>query len=215
MNTQPSTPTDSFDGLRARMIEQQVRPSNVLDERVLQSMMGVAREKFVPERFSALAYSETRIPLECHQEMIPPSLVGRFLQALDIKPRHRILEIGTGSGYISACLSLLGKKVTSIEYHEPLYNNACANLEAYRNVELLHGNALEAKLPTVDIVIVNASCAAPPERLLHAIGPEGRGLFTIGNLDEPIMAATIVEMKAGNPFHRKELETWLPPLITN
>ncbi|MCA8837044.1 MAG: protein-L-isoaspartate O-methyltransferase [Gammaproteobacteria bacterium] len=209
----PQPSASSFIQQRANMIEQQVRPWSVLDDKVLGVMNDIPRENFVPEHFRALAYSETRIPLSCCQEMIPPAVAGRILQALEIKPRHRILEIGTGSGYISACLSRLGNKVTSIEFHEPVFNQARLNLARCTNVDLRCGDALKIDLPEADIVVVNASMAVAPERILNTIGLEGRALIVLGSADDPVMRATVIEMRSGNPLHRQIFDTWLPPLI--
>ena len=195
------------------MIEQQIRPAGVLDEHVLSAMLRVKREQFVPSEFAALAYSDTRIPLPCDQEMLSPVMVGQMLQALEIKPRHRILEIGTGSGYLSACLSLLGHSVHTVEYHEPLHLQAQIHLKDYRNIELHHADALKTKLPMSDIVVVTASCEEIPQAFLNVTNPEGRLLMVIGKNDDPIQRATLVNLCQDHPLPLEIFDAWLPTLI--
>src|SRR4051794_15170622 len=90
---------------RDQMISQQVRTWDVLDARVLEAMQSVAREKFVPEAWQSLAYADAALPLRFGKHMLRPMMVGRILQALDVQPDNQVLEIGTGSGYLSACLA--------------------------------------------------------------------------------------------------------------
>ena len=110
------------------MIQQQVRPWDVLDPKVLNALKTIAREDFVPEAYKNLAYADTAIPLGDGEEMMHPVLEGRMLQALDIQPGDEILEIGTGSGFISACLASLGAHVDSIEINEAISKQAAENL---------------------------------------------------------------------------------------
>src|SRR5579862_3234643 len=105
---------------REQMIEQQVRAWDVLDERILRTLHVVPRERFVPEGWRELAFADTEIPLPCGKRMLRPMLVGKLLQALSTQPGEQVLEIGTGSGYVSACLAQLGAKVRSLELHEEL-----------------------------------------------------------------------------------------------
>ena len=123
---------------RFNMIEQQIRPWDVLDQRVLDVMNSIPREQFVPENCRSLAFADTSIPLGHDQVMMPPKLEGRLLQALAIKPDDSVLEIGTGSGYLTACLASLGKQVTSIDIMPDFTAAAREKLEALniRNVTL-------------------------------------------------------------------------------
>src|SRR5579862_1180675 len=115
---------------REQMIEQQVRAWDVLDERILRALRVVPRERFVPERWRELAFADTEIPLPCSKRMLRPMLVGRILQALGVQSGEQVLEIGTGSGYVSACLAQLGGRVHSLELHDELVAAARANLRA-------------------------------------------------------------------------------------
>ncbi len=134
----------TIDRARFNMIEQQVRTWDVLDQRVLDTMSTIPREAFVPERYAALAFADTHVPLGQGQVMMDPKLEGRLLQALDIKPGDTVLEVGTGSGYLTACLASLGRQVTSIDIISEFTHAAAAKLAAhdYQNVHLETGDAL-------------------------------------------------------------------------
>ena len=107
----------SIDRARFNMIQQQIRPWDVVDDRVLSVMAEIPREQFVPDSYRSLAYADIEIPIGDGQTMLAPKLVARMLQALDVQPVDKILEIGTGTGYPTACLSHLGGRVFSMEIH--------------------------------------------------------------------------------------------------
>src|ERR1700683_5800937 len=109
-----------MDTAREQMIEQQVRASDVLDERILNTLRAVPRERYVPPAWRGLAFADCEIALACGKRMLRPMLVGQILQALALQGGEEVLEIGTGSGYLSACLARLGGRVRSIELHEEL-----------------------------------------------------------------------------------------------
>src|SRR3954469_15945787 len=127
---------------RAQMVTQQVRAWDVLDERVLDAMRRTPREFFVPERYADLAFADTDIPLSKGQHMLPPSIVGRLLQALDARPGMRALVIGCGTGYVPACLSALGASVRAIEIDAELAAAARSNLKraGFGQVEVVTGD---------------------------------------------------------------------------
>ena len=129
---------------RFNMIEQQIRPWDVLDDRVLQVISGTPREEFVPERYRALAFSDISIPLEHGEVMMPPKLEGKLLQSLTLQPADSVLEIGTGSGYQAAVLSPLVRDVYSIEIVESLPKNA---LQKVLKRVLRTGEILKQKAP--------------------------------------------------------------------
>ena len=105
---------------RFNMIEQQIRPWNVADDDVLNIMKQIPREHFVPDNYKSLAFADIQAPLANGQQMMEPKIEARMLQALQINPGDKVLEVGTGSGYITACLDWLSDEVTSIEIHEQL-----------------------------------------------------------------------------------------------
>lgn len=112
------------DQARDQMVRQQVRAWDVLDQRVLDTLRQIPRERFVPARYRELAYADTGIPLAHGQHMLAPKLVGRILQALQLTPADRVLEIGTGSGFLSACMAALAGEVRSLEIHADLADSA-------------------------------------------------------------------------------------------
>ena len=105
---------------RFNMIEQQIRPWEVLDRRVLDTMLEVPREAFVPDAYRGLAFADIEIPIGHDERMMAPKVEARMLQALAIRPSDQILEIGTGTGFVTACLARLGARVTSIDIHADL-----------------------------------------------------------------------------------------------
>ena len=114
----------NFDHARFNMVEQQVRPWEVLDSRVLSLLESIHREDFVPVKYRKLAFADLSIPLGFDQFMMKPTVEGRMLQALDLKEDDSVLEIGTGSGFITACLAALAKCVVSVEIIEELHKGA-------------------------------------------------------------------------------------------
>jgi protein-L-isoaspartate(D-aspartate) O-methyltransferase len=128
---------------RFNMIEQQIRPWEVLDPRVLQVLSEVPREEFVPERYRDLAFADLAVPLGHEQHMMPPTLEGRMLQALGVQTTDRILEIGTGSGFMTACLARLGGQVVSVDLFPDFQRTAQEKLArlGLDNIDLQQGNA--------------------------------------------------------------------------
>src|SRR5436190_17768604 len=119
-----------FQAARNTMVEQQVRPWDVLDPRVLEAMAAVPREQFVAAAYRTLAYADMPLPLAHGEAMLKPVVEGRLLQALELQPGAEVLEIGTGSGYLTACLARLAREVVSIDIHEEFTRQARARLDA-------------------------------------------------------------------------------------
>ena len=116
---------------RFNMIEQQIRPWDVLDDQVLETLTNTPREDFVPERYRALAFSDISVPLPHDQVMMPPKLEGRLLQSLLLEPTDSVLEIGTGSGYLTACLAKLAGSVHSVDIFADFIEEAGNKLEQH------------------------------------------------------------------------------------
>jgi protein-L-isoaspartate(D-aspartate) O-methyltransferase len=135
---------NQFEKARFNMVEQQVRPWEVINPRVLALMETLPREAFVPEAYQDLAYADIEIPIGLGQSMMFPRIEGRLMQALDIQPNDKVLEVGTGSGYLTACLANLAKHVFSIDIHPEFTDAATTKLEqqGINNVTLLRGDAL-------------------------------------------------------------------------
>ena len=205
-----------FEQARHNMIEQQVRPWDVLDQRVLDVMTTLPREAFVPEQYRALAFADISIPLGQDQVMMSPKLEGRLLQALDIKPDDTVLEIGTGSGYLTACLASLGQQVTSWEIFPELSAAAKARLaeQDIGNVTLEVGDATReiADEARYDVIAVTGSVPVLQQQFHANLKPGGR-LFVITG-KPPIMEALLITRLDADNWARESLfETSLPPLV--
>jgi len=206
----------NLDQAHYNMIEQQVRPWDVLDDKILQTLKQVNRDAFVPEAYKKLAYADTAIPLANGQFMLHPILVGRILQVLAIQPMDTILEIGTGSCYLTACLAHLGYTVTSIEIDESLSQSAAHGLERNNqlNVNLISGDALQVldKSKQYDVIVITASVKEIPELFKQALAIDGRMFVVTG--EEPAMSARLVTRIAGDQWSERILfETSIQPLI--
>ena len=201
---------------RFNMIEQQVRPWEVLDPRVLQTMQQVPREAFVPENYQSLAFADTNIPLGHGQVMMTPNVEGRLLQALAIQPDDSVLEVGTGSAYLTACLARLGRHVTSIEIFPDLVEAATAKMAAHDidNANLNSGDALtdvDSGL-RYDVIAVTGSLPVLAREFHHKLENGGRLFIITGQL--PIMEARLITRVNENNWTSESLfETCIPPLI--
>jgi protein-L-isoaspartate(D-aspartate) O-methyltransferase len=207
----------AFDTERARhnMLEQQIRPWEVIDQRVLDAMAAVPRERFVPERFQGLAFADTEIPLEHGESMMAPKIEAKLLQALDVQPTDRALEVGTGSGYLAACLARLGGHVVTVEIHGDMQEEAGARLASLgiQNVECVAGDAFTVAIPGApfDVIAVTGSVPRAPV-LLESLLAEGGRLFAVIG-EPPAQRATLVTRIRGDVYRRETLfETVLPPL---
>jgi protein-L-isoaspartate(D-aspartate) O-methyltransferase len=207
-----------FDSIaaRAQMTTQQVRAWSALDDERLAVFERLAREDFVPESQRALAYADLRVPLPCGQHMLQPSVVGRILQAVRPARTDQVLEIGTGSGYVSACLGLLTASVRSLEIHDPLARFARANLRraGIGNVEVVTGDAfaLAEPAPRYDIIVITGSMPVYDSRFEAALRSGGRLYVVTG--DAPAMEARLVVREAGDLRQQQSLfETFAEPLV--
>ena len=196
------------------MIEQQVRPSDVLEPRVLAALSVVMREQFVSEELVSLAYADTELPLGYGQTMLSPVLEGRLLQVLDIQSDENVLEIGTGSGYFTALLAQLAKQVTSVEIIVELSEQAQQNIGETENITLVVGDASQGwELPDrVDVIVATAAFVTVPERYKHALQIGGRMLAVVGVA--PAMEVQIIERIAERQWQVKTVfETVMPAMI--
>ncbi len=201
---------------RYNMVEQQVRTWDVLDPAVLDTLREVPREDFAPARYRRLAFSDLRIPLPNEQVMMKQVEEGRMLQSLQVAPGNRVLEIGTGSGFIAACLAHLGAEVTSVEIHSDMADRARIKLErvGVDRVKVICADALGDYSPDdlFDVVVVTSSAACIPERFFEWIGPGGR-LFAVRG-HSPAMEAVCLTRLAQGHWHTDSLfETDLPRLV--
>ncbi len=200
---------------RRQMIDQQVRASAVLDPRVLETLAAVPRERFVPEAFRAVAFADAPIPIGHGQWMLAPVLEGRILQALAPVRGERVLEIGTGSGYFSACLAHLTGSVDSIEIHAELAAGAARALgdQGVARVTIETGDALARDYEAAyEVVAVTGSLPAASRALEQALVVGGRMFATIGS--GAVMEACLVTRTGEDSWLSEPLfETRIEPLI--
>ncbi len=187
------------------MIAQQIRPWDVVDDRVLKAMKRVPRELFVPAEYAGLAFADIEVPLAHGQFMMAPKLEARMLQALDIRPDDRVLEIGTGSGFVTACMAHLGGEVTSLDIHADFTEQARGRLEPLGlTATLLTRDAL-ADMPRPgawDVVAVTGSVPEMDDRFKALLADGGRLFIVTG--DEPAMQARLIKrMPSG--AHQEEV----------
>lgn len=196
------------------MVGQQLRAWDVLDGRVLDVMEALPRERFVPPEWRGLAYADAEIPLGAGKLLAPPKLQGRALQALLPQPDDNVLEIGAGTGYMTACLALLTHSVTAVELHPELAAAARSNLAALdiRNADVVEGDALAMEFPPeFDVICVNGSLPVAEPRLARLLRPGGR-LFVVAGTP-PLMEALQVTRHGDDAWTTEKLfETCLPPL---
>ena len=203
------------DYARLQMVNQQLRGWNVYDERVLEMLRGLPREHFVPAGFESLAFADTAIPLGHEQCMMTPTIEGRVLQALGLQGGENVLEIGTGSGFMTACLAKLSAHVTSVDIYDDFVKSARNKLEAegIDNVELMQMDATQ-KLPDgeFDAIAVTGSIQTFDPRYVEALSSRGRLFVVVGN--EPAMEAKLIERTNDHDWQTISLfETALPPLV--
>ncbi len=207
----------SLDYAKARdlMVEQQVRPWDVLDARVLEALSAIPRDAFVPAPNRALAYADVGLPLGHGEVMMKPVVEGRMLQALDLRTGDEVLEIGTGSGFITACLGRLARDVVSIERHADLAEAARARLSALRlagNVRIEHADAFAWKNERrFDAICVTGAVDATPAHFLDWLRPGGRMFVVQGR--SPVMDAVLVRNDVNGVRIESLFETDLPYLV--
>ncbi len=184
----------NFEQARFNMVEQQIRPWDVLDARVLTVLDSLHREDFVPIRYRKLAFADLEIPLAHGQNMMRPKIEGRMLQALALREDESVLEIGTGSGFTAACLSRLAHHVVSVDCHQDLLDEAKLRLADHgiENVELFHGDVMRGWQPELahDVVVVTGSVPNIPEIFRSWVNQGGR-LFVIRG-ESPAMQAMLL-----------------------
>ena len=190
---------------RFNMIEQQIRPWNVLDGDILEALTLVRREDFVPEKHRALAFADTELPLGHGQFMLAPRLEARLLQDLHIEPTDTVLEIGTGSGYMAALLGHRAHHVLSLELVPELADAAHHRLRdaGVRNVEVrIADGAVQNEGGTeggpFDVILLSGSVAQVPPWLLSQLRVGGRLAAIVGDL--PMMRTTIVRRNSASDF---------------
>lgn len=205
----------NIDYARRQMVSQQVRGWNVYDEDVLSVLQQLPRENFVPAEFSGMAFADMEIPIGHGEHMMTPTLEGRVLQALGLQGAERVLEVGTGSGFLTACLAELAVHVTSIDIYDDFLETATSRLDEHNiaNVDLLQMNAMQA-LPEgqFDAIAVTGSLQTFDPRFVDALSSDGRLFVVVG--DAPAMEAKLVQRIGPHDWQSTSLfETTLAPLV--
>jgi protein-L-isoaspartate(D-aspartate) O-methyltransferase len=196
----------NIEAARDQMIAQQVRTWDVLDARTLDAMHQVRREHFAPAAWRSLAYADCALPLPLGKRMLTPMLVGRIVQSLALKQGEQVLEIGTGSGYLSACLAAIGGRVQSLELHPELATAARANLRAAGadsvEVTTADGAALVSET-AYDAIALTASLPIYQQRFERALKYGGRLFVVVGT--GPVMEARLVRRLGPQEFSTQVL----------
>ncbi len=192
---------------RFNMVEQQIRPWQVLDPQVLTVLSNVQRELFVPQAYQAMAYTDTDIPLGHGECMAPPRVAARLMHDLHLTGTEKVLEIGTGSGYMAALLAGRAQRVVSLEINPELASNARNNLQRAGitnvDVRVADGSAGASGDAPFDAIVLGGSVAEVPQALLQQLTIGGRLLAIVGQ--DHVMAATLFTRTADAAWNSKSL----------
>lgn len=200
---------------RFNMIEQQIRPWEVLDQEVLSLLSVVKREDFVPPALRELAFVDTELPLTQGQVMLAPKVEARLLQALHVERHERVLEVGAGSGHMAALLAHKAQHVFSLEIRPALAAMATANLRraGISNATVREGDGssgLPGEAP-LDVIVLSGSVAEVPQALLDQLKPGGRLVAIVGH--EPVMRATLITRVTAAQVKREVLFDTVAPRL--
>ena len=200
---------------RFNMVEQQIRPWDVLNDKVLDLLFKVRRENFVPESYKKLAFADMQIPLGNGEVMLEPKLEARILQELELRDGDRVLEVGTGSGYMTALLAHFAAHVYSVEIVPELAEEARRKMESrgIENVTVETGDAARGwdRHGPYDVIVITGSLPVLPEAFQQSLKVGGRLFAIVG--EAPAMRAELVTRVSADAFRREDLfETCVPSL---
>lgn len=207
----------NFERARFNMVEQQIRPWDVLDQDVLDLLMTVKREEFVPAAHKALSFADIEIPIGCGQVMLKPNIEGKILQALPLKRSDTVLEIGSGSGYFAALLAARTDWVRTVEIERELVTLASDNLNRYGvdNVVVEEGDASRGwpcHAP-YDVIVVSGGVPMIPQKLLDQLKVGGRLFAFVG--EAPVMEGRLVTCVAEGQFKIEDVFETVVPMLKN
>jgi protein-L-isoaspartate(D-aspartate) O-methyltransferase len=213
MQTDPSAMTDQA-AARRNMVESQLKPNRVTDERVLDAMGSVARERFVPAHLSRVAYVDEDLEIAPERHLIEPRVLGRLLNEAALRPGERVLDVGAGTGYVTAVLATMGAEVVALEADPALAAATRANLGALGlgNIEVVEGELAKgapAKAP-FDVVLVAGAIAEVPDALSSQVAENGRLVAVVG--EGPVGVATLFTRVAGTMSGRPLFDAGTPAL---
>lgn len=202
---------------RENMIEQQIRPWDVLNQDILNVLSALPRENYVAEAHKSLAYVDTRLPLCEGREMLNPNIEGRILQNLKLNESDRVLEIGTGSGYLTACIATICRHIDSIEANAELAEKADTRLkeQGFSNYSIVIDGFADAsgKGEQYDAILINGSTQSPPEVCKEKLSIGGRMFCFVGSVNEPVHHAVILTRISETEWSEEmQFETWVNPL---
>lgn len=208
--------TDSL-AARQLMVESQLRARGIVDSRVLDAMLRVPREVFVPEPYRSEAYDDHPLPIGDGQTISQPYVVAVMLEALQLTPKDTVLEVGSGSGYVTALLAELAAQAFSIERHPALAETARGTIAAlgYKNVQIFTGDGtlgLPDRAP-FDAIIVSAAALNLPTALLSQLQEGGRMILPIGSLESQLLQ--LIRMHNGQPILSQLDAVRFVPLISD
>ncbi|MGD8592886.1 MAG: protein-L-isoaspartate O-methyltransferase [Gammaproteobacteria bacterium] len=208
---------NSLEIARFNMVEQQIRPAEVLDPRVLDLISEMPREDFVPADYRNLAYADIHIPIGYGQTMLKPIQEARFLQALNIQPNDKVLEIGTGSGFMTALLAKLADRIISVEIVPELAQQAKQKLTTHNinNVIIETGDAANGweKNAPYDVIVVTGSIPLMIDGLKNQLAINGRMCVTVGK--EPVMTVYLFTRVGENQWREEALFETVVPALQN
>lgn len=192
---------------RFNMIEQQIRTWEVLDPQVLATLSNTPREAFVPEAYRGLAFADIEIPLALGQHMLSPKIEGRFLQALQLQAKDKVLLVGAGSGYLAALMAQHCAQVTALEILPELCALTTQNLtkQGIQNVQVIEADGhdgYESQAP-YDAIVFTASSPVEPENVRRQLSIGGRMLIVLGQA--PVMQATLIQRLAEHSYKQDVL----------
>lgn len=204
----------NLDQARFYMVEQQIRPWDVLDPKVLDLFMDIPRHEFVQPGQESLAYMDIELPIGENQAMMAPKIEGKILQAVDIAEDESVLEIGTGSGYLTALMAAQAKSVDTVEINPTLSEQAQARLKNFTNIDFQIGDASQAwnSDKSYDVIVLTGSVSDVPESYKMQLNLGGRLALITGHA--PAMTAQVITRVSDQEWETETLfETELTPLI--
>lgn len=210
-------PQESFEQLRQTMVERQLVSRGIADRRVLDALRRVPRHLFVPEQFRRLAYEDHPLPIGLEQTISQPYIVALMTELARVANDHTVLEIGTGSGYQAAVLSVLANRVYTIEYLAPLGEAARKRLAelGYKNVEVKIGDGYQGwpERQPFDAILVTAASEEVPQPLIDQLKPGGRLVIPVGRQADTQMLQVLEKDSGGKITRRNTIPVRFVPLV--